>query len=172
MIEIIHDSRSDYVIELLHQLLCHDVEEGLQTWSAVFDQWREAWRVSDCQRLLREIKRTALPSELEPVALLLARSSEGMLAVQLGNLDKAIVRYQQAIAIAQRMQNPAGEVGLLADLGNLYCLTNKFAQAEECLKQALMIYKELKHSAGQARTLANLGNVYRDNGRFPHQVRR
>jgi tetratricopeptide (TPR) repeat protein len=78
----------------------------------------------------------------------------------LGQTDKAIDHYVQAVAIYREIHNPQGEAADLIGLGNCYFTLGQTDKAIDHYVQAVAIYREIHNPQGEAASLTNLGNSY------------
>lgn len=161
----------DYLLELLHQTFCQDMANGLQMWSTIFDQYREAWDFTGCHRLLREVKITPFWNEVESVALILVRAAEGVLYAQLGQWENAVACYKHAIRTSPQ-EDLGTRAMLLSNLGNIHFLSRQPQAALPFYLEALTLYQELgsMQAVGSIVTLTNLGGIYRDLGQLEEAI--
>lgn len=159
-----------YYIEALHLQLETEPEEGLMLWSQLFDQARDAWQTNFCRLLLRQLKAATLPETLDPLAILLARSSEGMWLAQLEQWDEAVASCEKGLAVARQIGDPASEAWLLFTLGNIYYLTGQLNKATEIYEDTLRLYRHVQHRSGEALVLGNLGNIRLDQEDAPGAI--
>jgi len=78
----------------------------------------------------------------------------------LGQTEKAIDQYQQALTIDRETDNRDGEANALNNLGNCYATLRQTQQAIDHDQQALTIDRETGNRDGEANALGNLGNCY------------
>lgn len=149
-----------YLNELLHQYLQDDPQQGLQTWSDLFDRYLQVWDIKSCYRLLREIRRMDSNTDAGNLAYLLNKTALGTLAAQTRDWKKAIRVYEELLIIT-----PEENIGwTLSNLANIYYLANDYNKALDNYSKALNEYEKLGDSNGRARVLVNLGSIYRDMG--------
>ncbi len=79
----------------------------------------------------------------------------------LGEGDRAIDFYQQALAIAQEISDRRGEGDHLGNLGSAYYRLGEVNKAIDFYQQALAIAREIGDRRGEGNHLGNLGNTYR-----------
>ncbi|MCB0171539.1 MAG: tetratricopeptide repeat protein [Anaerolineae bacterium] len=82
----------------------------------------------------------------------------------LGQVEQAIERYEQALAIDREVDDRYGEGHVLGDLGNAYSDIGQMEQAIDCYEQALHIFREFGDRHGEAVYLGNLGSTFYDLG--------
>ena len=82
-----------YFLEYIHHQVQVDVLGGLQVWSERFTSFRNEGRYSDCQRLLRVVKKSNLP----PYGLGIVRYGEAWLYDRLGYWQMAIKQYRASL---------------------------------------------------------------------------
>jgi len=78
----------------------------------------------------------------------------------IGEAQKAVDLYSQALAEARENDDRSGEVIWLANLANLYAYLGHTKRAIERYQQAIKISEELGDQAAQASTLVGLGLAY------------
>jgi len=82
----------------------------------------------------------------------------------LGEVEKAIGYYEQALAIAREIGHKQGEGADLGNLGNAYRNLGEVEKAIGYYEQALAIAREIGHKQGEGADLGNLGLAYADLG--------
>jgi tetratricopeptide (TPR) repeat protein len=82
----------------------------------------------------------------------------------LGQIDKALDFYQQALAISREVGDRSGEGGTLHNIGHVYSDLGQNDKALDFYQQALAIRREVGDRSGEGATLNNLGSVYDDLG--------
>ena len=75
---------------------------------------------------------------------------------RVGQYDKAVDFYQQALLIQREVKDRAGETGTLYNIGAAYYKLNQYAKAMDFLQQALLIQQKLGDQAGEAHTLKSI----------------
>lgn len=102
------------------------------------------------------LSRTTHNSHLENAAL----ASLGIGYVNIGQYDKAIECFEQALAISRLLADERGEGASLVSLGNTYAHLGQYAKAAELHEQALAISRKIGDERGEGASLGNLGNAY------------
>jgi tetratricopeptide (TPR) repeat protein len=82
----------------------------------------------------------------------------------IGQVRKAIVCYEQAVALARETKNRIGEGAWLSNLGNCYADLGETRRTIELYEQALAIAREIGDRRGEGTDLGNLGSCYADLG--------
>ncbi|MCD4809684.1 MAG: tetratricopeptide repeat protein [Methanosarcinales archaeon] len=85
----------------------------------------------------------------------------GIAYSDLGQVEKAIDYYEQALVIAKEIGDRRGERNCLGNLGNTYSNLGQVKKAIDYYEQALVIAKEIGDRRGEGKHLGNLGNAYR-----------
>ncbi len=75
-----------------------------------------------------------------------------------------------AVEAAKREGNRAREGVALGNLGNVYQLQGRWAEAIGAYERALGVFRELGDRHGEGQTLGNLGNVYAQQGRWAEAI--
>jgi len=95
----------------------------------------------------------------------------GVLYLRLGNVysdlgekQKALEYYTQALALRRVVGDRAGEATTLNNIGWVYSDLGEKQKALEYYTQALAIFRAVGNRAGEATTLYNIGAVYSDLG--------
>ncbi len=87
-------------------------------------------------------------------------SNIGLVYDSLGEKQKALDYYNQALPIVRLLGNRAGEAGTLSNIGAVYDSIGEKQRALDFYNQALPIVRVIGDRSGEARTLNNLGAVY------------
>ena len=74
-----------------------------------------------------------------------------------GPLTRAIDIHQWAAEAAERSGRASAQADALAELGSVWVMTDRFAQADDTLGRALEIFRELGHRLGEAQAMTVLG---------------
>jgi tetratricopeptide (TPR) repeat protein len=88
----------------------------------------------------------------------------GLAYSDLGQVDKAIKYYEQALVIAREIGDSRGEGNRLGYLGIAYYQLGQVDKAIEYYDQALVIARETGDRRGEGNWLGNLGSAYSDLG--------
>lgn len=83
---------------------------------------------------------------------------------QLGQYDKAIEHYRQALAIIQKLGQEDKVAAILNNIGSVYEAWGQYDKAIEHFRQALAIAQKLGRETDVATYLNNIGGVYHDRG--------
>jgi tetratricopeptide (TPR) repeat protein len=94
----------------------------------------------------------------------------GILHYSLGEVQRAIEYYQQALEIAREIGDRRGEGADLGNLGNAYSDLGEVQRAIEYYQQALEIAREIGDRRGEGNHLGNLGLAYRDLGEVQRAI--
>lgn len=159
-------SKNAYLSELLHLYLRDDPQQGLELWSNLFDQSLQAWDLSKCHQLLREIQRLDPSTEEGSIAYVLSKTSQGMLAAFTGEWEQAVRLYTALLTIV-----PEDNRGwVLSNLGNIYYLAKDYSSALNSLGEALQEYGRANNASGLAKVFVNLGGIYRETGDIQNAI--
>jgi CHAT domain-containing protein/tetratricopeptide (TPR) repeat protein len=82
----------------------------------------------------------------------------------LGQKQKALEFYQEALSIWKEVGDRAGEAATLNNIGGVYSALGQKQKALEFYQEALTIFQAVGDRAGEAVTLNNIGGVYDDLG--------
>ncbi len=88
----------------------------------------------------------------------------------LGEVPKAIERYQQQLQIAREIGDRRGEGAALGNLGNAYADLGEVPKAIEYFEQRLQIAREIGDRRGEGNACWNLGLVYENSGDLQEAV--
>lgn len=88
----------------------------------------------------------------------------GIIYRRLGQVERAIKYYEQALVITREIGDREGEGAWLGNLGIIYRNLGQVERAIEYYEQALSIKRETGDRRGEGIWLGNLGNMYRDLG--------
>ena len=82
----------------------------------------------------------------------------------LGEKEKALDYYNQALLITQEVGDESGEATILNNIGVVYRTLDDNEKALDYYNQALLITQEVGDKSGEATILNNIGGVYRTSG--------
>jgi tetratricopeptide (TPR) repeat protein len=88
----------------------------------------------------------------------------GYVYAALGEKQKALEYFTQALALHRAVGNRAGEATTLNNIGGVYFALGEKQKALEYFTQALALHRAVGNRAGEAATLNNIGAVYSDLG--------
>jgi tetratricopeptide (TPR) repeat protein len=106
----------------------------------------------------------------DPALELRSTANLGNALFQMGAHRRAIDCYEQALAIAQELDDRQGEARHLGNLATCYASLGEVQRAVEAYEQALAIAQELGDRQGEATLLGNLGNCYASLGEVQRAV--
>jgi CHAT domain-containing protein len=84
----------------------------------------------------------------------------------LGQYQRALDNYQQALTIARQIRDKALEGIILSNIGVSYDNQGEYQKALDNYQQALTIAQQIGDKAGEETTLGNIGLVYRSRGEY------
>jgi len=90
--------------------------------------------------------------------------------LSLGEVERAIEFYQQALVIARQIGDRRGEGNSLGNLGNAYLSLGEVERAIEFYQQALVIARQIGDRRGEANRLDGLGLAYADQGELRRAI--
>lgn len=102
--------------------------------------------------------------EEAPRARLLLELGE-LLYIQ-GSWDGALQRFEEALALSDRIGYTEGKAGAFKQIGRLKRRRRDWDGAKEALDQALQVYRELGEKSGEAEALLNIGNIQFEQGHY------
>jgi tetratricopeptide (TPR) repeat protein len=70
----------------------------------------------------------------------------------------------QALALSQKINDPAGEAFALNNSGIGHAISGNTQKALACFQQSLQLYKKINDDKGSARALTNIGSIHRRKG--------
>ena len=105
------------------------------------------------------------PGELH-ILLALGRTFERLL-----HLEKAYETYQEAYALAERLDDGEARANLLCRMGRVLSRWSRWDEAMGHLDRSLEAYRALGSEGGQARVLLNRGIVYHERGSYDEATR-
>ncbi len=89
---------------------------------------------------------------------------------ELGQVERAIEHYEQALVIQREIGDRGGEGSVLGDLGNAYTELGQVECAIEHHEQALVIARAMGDRRGEGATLGNLGLAYAELGQVERAI--
>ena len=88
----------------------------------------------------------------------------GVVYKTIGEYDKAIELYKQALTISRELE-AKHSIGIqLGNLGDLFYLVNKWGKAKEHLKQSIQIFRSIKFPLGRSVFQASLALILAQEG--------
>jgi tetratricopeptide (TPR) repeat protein len=90
--------------------------------------------------------------------------------IYLGDSEKSISYFQQALQFTRETHDVRGEDNTLGNLGNAYSNLGQYKRAINYYQNALAISRELGDSQDEGRNLGNLGNAYCRLGQYERAV--
>jgi CHAT domain-containing protein len=100
-----------------------------------------------------------------------ALSNVGLVIANLGDSVRALNYYQQALAIAQDLQDQEQQIRVLNNIATRYSDFGQFSQALATYQQALETATSLNNRQLISLVLNNMGSVYRSQGRYPEALK-
>ncbi len=94
----------------------------------------------------------------------------GQLSSMLGNQQKAIEYYQQALEILKLIKNPQLEASTFNNIGQSYKFLGDKKKALEYYNQALPLRRQVGDRPGEATTLYSMAILKKDEGNFPGAI--
>ncbi len=88
----------------------------------------------------------------------------------LGQVERAIRFYEQALAIARKIDDRLWEGAVLGNLGYTYYILGQVEQAIKLYEEALIIARETGDRQGESIWFGNLGDVYRVLGQIDQAI--
>ncbi|MEH2077603.1 MAG: CHAT domain-containing protein [Nostoc sp.] len=89
---------------------------------------------------------------------------------RVGEYQKALEVYQQALKLRQIMGGKPNEASTLTDIADILNRQGKKQEAINALNQALDVQRQIKTRPAEAATLLTLGDVYLSLGAYPESV--
>ncbi|WP_009633528.1 CHAT domain-containing protein [Synechocystis sp. PCC 7509] len=90
---------------------------------------------------------------------------QGLQQTKLGEPNKAIATFEQALTLARQSKDKQTEATALLGIGLNYGNIGQSQKALEFYNQALPIFKATKNRGGEATALSNIGEIYRATGK-------
>jgi len=100
----------------------------------------------------------------------LSAGNLGSTYYSLGDYQKAIEYYEQALVISREIGDRHADGIRRGNLGNVYMDLGQVEKAIEYYEQALVISREIGNRRGEGNRLGNLGNAYRDKGQVEKAI--
>jgi tetratricopeptide (TPR) repeat protein len=127
-------------------------------------------RVREGLRVLEPLLPESVRKAMKPDRAGKLLSTVGRGCARLGQLEKAIASYEQALLIAREIGDRRGEGGALDDLGKACARLGQVEKAITFHERALLIAREIGHRQGEGTTLGNLGAAYVDLGQVEKAI--
>ena len=96
----------------------------------------------------------------------------GILSRNLGEPQKALDYYNQALALRRAVSDRGGEATTLTNAGTVYAELGELQKALDYYQQALPLRRAVSDRGGEAATLTNIGDVYAALGELARPTRR
>jgi tetratricopeptide (TPR) repeat protein len=87
-------------------------------------------------------------------------------AQNLGDYDKALEKWQQALNVFEKIKFKDGMSKVQNNLGAAYYNLGQLDKAMECFRGALLVAKELKDRKSECYALNNVGEIYKNKGLY------
>ncbi|MBN7814610.1 tetratricopeptide repeat-containing sensor histidine kinase [Algoriphagus pacificus] len=87
-------------------------------------------------------------------------NAKGRAYSQLGNLQDAILSFQESLNYFREIQDPTGEANILSNLGSIYYMLGNNTKALELHFESLKISEQLDNKLRIGTALNNIGTVY------------
>ena len=110
-------------------------------------------------RLMAEMHERLQGKLADPTLKRISIGNLGTVYRNMGQAQKAIVCYEQALASAREMKDRQGEGAWLMGVGNCYGDLGQPARAIDYYEQSLVIAREIGDRPGEGGDLGNLGNL-------------
>jgi tetratricopeptide (TPR) repeat protein len=94
----------------------------------------------------------------------------GLAYLYLGEYQRAIAYYEQALVISREIGDRRGEGTALGNLGLAYYSLGEYQRAIETLEQRLVIAREIGDRRGEGTALGNLGLAYANLGDYQRAI--
>jgi len=117
------------------------------------------------EQALEGVKELGLLGDDDPHDMHLLRTV-GSVYERLVHLEQAQGTFEAALALADKVADPAARAAVLARLGRVLSLWNRWDDALTYLDRAAEAYAELHDDGGRARVLVDRGVVYHERGEY------
>ncbi len=151
-----------YDLERLRLLILADESAGLDDWEAAMAEFRDAYLLDDCRRLLNAAKAWPLSEH----GRARVREEEAVLAIEAGDWPRAGRLLQELLDTYRSLGDRHGEARTLGHLGMLADLNGDAATAAGYLAQTGVLFAELGDQHALAANAFNLGNLHDDLARW------
>ncbi|MBN1202724.1 MAG: tetratricopeptide repeat protein [Anaerolineae bacterium] len=94
----------------------------------------------------------------------------GTAYANLGQYQRAIEHFQQALAISREVGDRRGQGNQLGNLGLVYASLGQYRRAIGFYEQTLVIHREIGNRRGEGSILDNLGLAYADLGQYGQAI--
>lgn len=131
---------------------------------------RAAARWLEATELFREATRDAVRYG-RPFVVVDCLNALGMIALEIGDLDRAERRFELALRLARSSGHARGEAGALVNLGSIVSARGEHREAIGYYRSARWAYRRARSPAGEARALNNLAMILADMGRWDAALR-
>ena len=90
----------------------------------------------------------------------------GKIDSNLGENQKALQYYNQALPLFRSIKDRTGEASALNNIGGIYWILGEYQKVLQYSNRALSLFSAVGDSSGKALTLSNIGQVYSDLGEY------
>ncbi len=90
----------------------------------------------------------------------------GSVSENLGLCERALIDFEQSLALARELKDRAGEGLMLQNMGGCSISLKHYGQARKYLEHALSIMREVKNRNGEGFTLGNLASLADEEGKY------
>lgn len=134
-----------------------EVDEGLRMASALWWFWHIRGYLSEGRGWLEAFLRLAESSDVTPSVRAKALNAAGGLATDQGDLEQAVKRYAESLAVAQQFGDRRRQAISLNNLGTVAQTKGDYDRAAALFDESLLITRELGDKQSNAILLLNLG---------------
>ncbi|MBA2278275.1 MAG: tetratricopeptide repeat protein [Chloroflexia bacterium] len=132
-------------------------EDGLRLASLLWRYWLVRGQLSEGVSWLE--RALALPIDVSAVVRAHAINSQGNLALELADFERAERYYREALALYEEVGDQDGIADELNNLGLLPLIQGNRAEARELLERSLALRRVIGDKSGMPNTLSNLGDI-------------
>lgn len=154
------DDLEPQLAEFAHRLRARDYDDAYRVLESI-DYYLLLW--GHYARLV-ELRGKILERLIDPHSRAVNLGSLGRAYRNLGQVERAIGHFQQALAIVREVDDRLSVSTYLGYLGKAYRNLGQYEQAIDNFQQALAIAREVNDRRGEGTHLLNLGKAYRDMG--------
>jgi serine/threonine protein kinase/lipopolysaccharide biosynthesis regulator YciM len=113
---------------------------------------------------LPQVNRQEIDDNTPPRSAASSYNVMGIDYAHMGRVEEAIVYFQKALGLFQKIRDREGEGAVLGNLGSTYTQLGRMDDAIHYTEQDLAIARERKDKGRESVALGNLGDIYRNLG--------
>ncbi|MDX2247398.1 MAG: tetratricopeptide repeat protein [Bacteroidia bacterium] len=136
--------------------------DSLQALGKIFYEQGAYYQALEHQLTAHEI----LAKTGDPLRLAKSLNDLGWTCYYIKQADRALMYYNEALAIYRQVNNPREAARTLGHIGHIFEKKQQYEEALTYQNEAFAVYQQLNDTLGMAEILENIGSVYEDQSQY------